>query len=783
MKFAALFLATISILAEGYCASASSKACYTDKYDVVWSSPSKSSIESMPVGGGDIGLNVWVEDGDLLFYIGQSGTFDENNHMLKHGRVRLSLTPNPFDEYSEFSQRLNLKSGDLSIHSVTPGNDVEILIWVDVFRPVIHIAVEGAKAMDVTAQFETWRLEDRVLSPVELFSCYTYQGYIDGEITQSKDVVTVGDGAIEWSHRTRDDRLARDFCIKQQGLEEVADRIYDPQSGRTFGGRMWGEGFVDGGQSAGSYLLTPYKGYKIRSARATKRADIAIALAVGQFESTEAWRSKLQGVVAESKKSRNAKAKSEEWWRAFWDRSYIEIGENQSDKKAWEVGRNYQLFRYMLGCNAYGEYPSKFNGSIFTVDPELVNKKYKGVNPDFRQWGGGSFTAQNQRLVYWPMLKSGDFDMMQPQFDFYNNALSSAEARTEYYWGHKGASFTEQLESFGLPIGATWGFESGVRQRDRSTEVGEMTNRWVCNHYVNQLEFSLMILDYHRFSGASIDRYLPFIKSSIQFFDEHYRYEYKRLSGKELDPNGKLVFFPSTAAEMYKVAKNPTDIIAAMQVVINRMLELPASYVVDNEREYYKKLLSILPEIPFDEKEGKKVIKPAESWLYVANNEIPELYTLFPYGVYGIGRDGLDVAYNTWMHGESHEKKWFLASWSQVGIFAARLGLRDEASALIMRRMKDANRRFPAFWGPGVDWLPDFNHGGSCMIQLQEMLMQTIDDKKIYLFPAWKKGWDVRFKLYAPFGTLVEAELRDGELVNLKVTPESRRDDVVIMLE
>ncbi|MFR9661294.1 MAG: hypothetical protein SNF60_04450, partial [Rikenellaceae bacterium] len=277
---------------------------------------------------------------------------------------------------------------------------------------------------------------------------------------------------------------------------------------------------------------------------------------------------------------------------------------------------------------------------------------------------------------------------------------------------------------------------------------------------------------------------IPQLHLQVEFrFDEHYRYEYKRLSGKELDPNGKLVFFPSTAAEMYKVAKNPTDIIAAMQVVINRMLELPASYVVDNEREYYKKLLSILPEIPFDEKEGKKVIKPAESWLYVANNEIPELYTLFPYGVYGIGRDGLDVAYNTWMHGESHEKKWFLASWSQVGIFAARLGLRDEASALIMRRMKDANRRFPAFWGPGVDWLPDFNHGGSCMIQLQEMLMQTIDDKKIYLFPAWKKGWDVRFKLYAPFGTLVEAELRDGELVNLKVTPESRRDDVVIMLE
>jgi hypothetical protein len=39
----------------------------------------------MPVGGGDVGLNVWVESGELLFYIGRSETFEENNHMLKLG--------------------------------------------------------------------------------------------------------------------------------------------------------------------------------------------------------------------------------------------------------------------------------------------------------------------------------------------------------------------------------------------------------------------------------------------------------------------------------------------------------------------------------------------------------------------------------------------------------------------------------------------------------------------------------------------------------------------------
>ena len=66
-------------------------------------------------------------------------------------------------------------------------------------------------------------------------------------------------------------------------------------------------------------------------------------------------------------------------------------------------------------------------------------------------------TAQNQRLVYWPMLKSGDSNMMVSQFDTYLRMLPNAIARTKYYWGHGGASFCEQIENFGLPNPAEYG--------------------------------------------------------------------------------------------------------------------------------------------------------------------------------------------------------------------------------------------------------------------------------------------------------------------------------------
>ena len=51
-------------------------------------------------------MNVWVEDDDVFFYLCRSGSFDENNTLLKQGRFRIRLTPNPFAGRSDFRQTL-----------------------------------------------------------------------------------------------------------------------------------------------------------------------------------------------------------------------------------------------------------------------------------------------------------------------------------------------------------------------------------------------------------------------------------------------------------------------------------------------------------------------------------------------------------------------------------------------------------------------------------------------------------------------------------------------------
>ena len=98
---------------------------------------------------------------------------------------------------------------------------------------------------------------------------------------------------------------------------------------------------------------------------------------------------------------------------------------------------------------------------------------------------------------------------------------------------------------------------------------------------------------------------------------------------------------------------------------------------------------------------------------------------------------------------------------------------------LNLKKWENGRHRFPAFFGPGFDWTPDHNWGGSGMIGLQEMLIQT-NGKEIHLFPAWDTNRDISFKLHAPGNTTVEAELRGGRLTRLDVTPSSRRSDIIL---
>ncbi|MHC4464671.1 MAG: DUF5703 domain-containing protein [Planctomycetota bacterium] len=725
-------------------------------YNVIWNSQSANAGESMPVGGGDIGLNVWVENNELLFYIGRSGTFDENNHMLKLGRVRLKLDPNPFSKEGEFRQELKLRQGYIKITGKAAETSAIIKIWVEVFHPVVHVDIDSDTAVSVTTQYENWRTTARELPADDRksrFPCMSLVGY-PGKVTVYPDHLEHRNNTVLWYHRNRDDDLLFDKEMKQQELEEVKDVIWNPLKDRTFGGLMKGEGMVSAGKSSGRYAHTDFKAWNLRSQSAQKSHKLKIYLHTAQSKTVKRWKKVLYRLVREADRSEeSAWDKHQAWWKQFWDRSHVFINFDRPDPndKGWQIGRNYQLFRYMLGCNAYGKWPTKFNGSFFTYDPAFVRNKrgVKTESPDFRTWGGG-----------------------------YRRALPAAELRTKVYWGHEGCSFTEQLENFGLPVGSCYGWLNGTSRwglRKPDTPRGVQSIGCVYQ-FGHQLDFSFMMLEYYRYSGRDISAYIPFIESSVTFFDEHYQFRHKQRTGKPLDENGHLVIFPSRACESYVDAKNPSDVIAGLKVVLSRLLELPDELVPSTKKEKLRAMLERVPPLPLKQKDGRSYLAGAEEWSRFAVGEIPQLYAVFPYGHYGIGRPNLKLARFTWTDSLMTRQKKMREPWYQGGIFTAKLGFTDEAKEIAIFKLGVGRPRFPGFRDTD-DWCPDHNWLGAGMIGLQEMLMQAVG-QKIYLFPAWPKDWDVDFKLHPPYQTVVEGVFRNGEVETLKVTPKKRNKDV-----
>lgn len=716
-----------------------------------WTSPSLNASESMPCGGGDIGMNVWVEEGDVLFYLSRSGSFDEHNTLLKQGRFRLKLQPNPFEQADGFRQQLRLNDGYVAISA----NGVEVQLWADVHRPVVHVEVKGRHQTTAELTYESWRFADRpIQKKLEGQQCSYKWAVPKGTVTH-RDSILADRHLLTFFHRNSDETVF-DVAVAQQGLLHKKDSLYNPLKQLTFGGRLRGEGIKFKGVSEGKYQSIPFRGWTYASTTPRRNHRFQVALHTAQT-SLEVWNKGLELVEQQIEVKRDRKA-SRRWWNEFWQRSYIYLGEearlnnphglesndlslvDPSDSLAMAV-RNYTLFRYMLGCNAHSQWPTKFNGGLFTFDPIGV-KTDMPFTPDFRRWGGGTHTAQNQRLVYWPMLKSGDLDMMTAQFDYYLRILPTAEMRSKVYWNHSGACFAEQLENFGLPNPAEYGFK-----RPADFDKGLEYNAWLEYEWDTVLEFCLMVLETHRYQGLDIRRYEPLVLSSLRFFDEHYRHLARVRGRKELEGNGKLVIFPGSGCETYKMTYNASSTVAALHA----LLQAAEIYFNQEETEAFSFVRSMkqrIPDIPLRTVEGNTMIAPAVVWERVNNVETPQLYPVFPWRIYGMGRPSIDVARNTYFFDADALKFRTHVGWKQDNIWAACLGLTEEAVKLNQRKLANGPHRFPAFWGPGYDWTPDHNWGGSGMIGLQEMLLQEDAQGDPILRPAWPKERTVHFKLH-----------------------------------
>jgi len=725
------------------------------KYNIVWNSPSESSWGSMPIGNGDIGSNVWVTpDGVLHYYISKTDAFSENGRLLKVGKASVRFTPNVLAG-ENFKQELDLESGIIKIST----DQVNLRFYVDANNPIIVVTGESKTPVKIEVNYDGWRNKRRELSDLEMHSARALMGGSNNNAVVEPDTVLNTKNGILWCHQNK--RSVYNTVLNGVDLKEVISKTKDPLLNRTFGAYIFGDNLVNNNPEI-LVSKSPSKTFQLNT------------LVVTQTDSDiSSWKKQVenQRTVINKKSFKKRFSEHINWWNQFWNNHYIYIDSEKDKENAFTVNSGYILQRYMYACSGRGNMPIKYNGSIFNVDVagdlSFGGKNLKGLNADYRNWGG-NFWWQNTRLPYWGMLHAGDFEMMLPLFKMYMEALDLSKLATREYFNHDGAHFPETMYFWGT-YGVT---DYGWKRKDMAK--GIPNNHYIRYYWQSGLELVSMMQEYYLFTNDEkfLEEYLTvFAKEILTFYDEHY----------QKNNSGEIVFSPAHSLEtFFSDVLNPLPEIAGLKIITNRFLNDKIKLSDNQLFDLSKKINSALPEIPLrTDENGNELISPAQEYNPGTSNfENPELYAIFPYPLYGLGKENLEMAQKTYDSRKFKEA----FGWQQDAIQAALVGKTEEAKKMVVNGFKSKHKgsRFPAIWGPNYDWIPDQCHGSVNVRALQNMIIQEAGDK-ILLCPAWPKEWDVDFKFHASKNTVVEGHFKNGKIEGLKVTPKSRSKDVVIM--
>ncbi len=743
------------------------------RYNVVWDSPSNDSFGSMPLGNGDVGLNVWVEpNGDLLLYVSKVDAFDAGHLLPKLGRIRFRMDP-PLP-IGTFRQTLSLIDASVQIEA----GDARLRVWVDANQPVVRL--EGTSQ---TPRAGILTLES--LRPLAGASAPLPQQGTAGVLFDDKE------NRLAWCYRNMSSRWAENF--KSQNTPEFVARTRDPILHRTSGCLLRAEGFVREGPAI------------LKSRKAATRFDCSVSVVSSQPESLEQWLTGASGPVKADWKAHCA------YWKSFWDRSYVNItrgGEGafnldqcrytqfaqgsrayeghkliDAAKNVAQISQRYALERFCQAAASRGAVPPPYNGSIFTMDmPAGVlgfdKPREQSVSPDGRDWADLSFMWQNTRHPYWSMAARGDYDAIRPGMQFVRDGLDVCRDHCRKIFGHDGAFIMEASWWHNVGVFNWEGMPAHLRYHQLATvELPAI----MCEYYdhTRDREFLEQVL-------------LPCADDFLQYYEVHF---------PKRDARGIMQMEGVGCAETYQGVTNPCTEIGGMKYVLARLL---SAGIDDARREHWGRLLKAMPDVPLRRIRGLDLLAVGDTYdPGRVNCESPELYSVYPFRQVWIGQPALLANARQSFHvrtisldGTVDNQGVETGGWQASPVQAAYLGLAREAARLASINFNDQfihwndnidpdapyphrpRARFPAFWECKMDGTPDNDHGANSVNALQSMLLQS-DGEKIFLLPAWPEDWDVSFKLHASNNTTVECAYRDGRVQTLKVSPASRRKDVV----
>lgn len=195
-------------------------------YDFSYEGFMESAEQSLPLGNGDVGANVWLDrTGTLHLLFSKTDSWTELNRLVKTGHFSLALSPNPFAEGARFT--LCLADGMLRIQA----EKASVSLYADANAPCVRLLAEADAPLAARLEVHNYRNRPRIFRIRTHTNIPPWKWRTD--YAKAADRVFDVSGGVAVCHRN-EGSCYRDM-LRTQDMEGFAEDRPDPLDGRIFG--------------------------------------------------------------------------------------------------------------------------------------------------------------------------------------------------------------------------------------------------------------------------------------------------------------------------------------------------------------------------------------------------------------------------------------------------------------------------------------------------------------------------------------------------------------------
>ncbi len=446
-------------------------------------------------------------------------------------------------------------------------------------------------------------------------------------------------------------------------------------------------------------------------------------------------------------------AQHTQWWREFWAKSLVEIGDPVIEQR-------YYLSNYVMGS---GSRDLEFPQGLFGL----------WVTDDDPRWAGDYHLNYNYQAQFYGLYSSNHIEQASP----YDAPILAFMDRGRWYAKNL---LNVRGVYYSVGIGAK-GIETCRRGdvTDKNYQAGGFFSGQKCNAAYSVAPMSMHW--YHTYDKDYAKRVYPFVLEVANFWEDYLKFE--PIDGAQ-GKNGRYVIYNDCIVESMDTAGNAGDkdfnsimSLGLVRNVFETALDMSKELGIDAGRhEKWQHILTHLSDFPTQEREGKTVFRYTEKGIDWWPNNSCGIQHIYPAGAIGLdsGPKLLEIARNT----IAQHARWI--DHNGMNSFypaAVRVGYDPE---IILKELRAMTEKIGQANGLTSFTLEGVENCSIVPATINEMLCMG-HKQVLRVFADWPKNKDASFRTIRAEGAfLVSSALKGGTVQYVKIDSEKGRDCTVV---